>query len=115
MCLPYVGKLFGGGHRRRNSAIESPRSSLAPTPQPSNVTIQTTNNANANTNTAIAALKKDSIVLVNAASVKDATGTTVAQAASSQVRQATVRDSKPTSWLEFLGINRGKKGSADSL
>ncbi|KAH8398031.1 hypothetical protein KR222_010553 [Zaprionus bogoriensis] len=138
MCMPYLGKLFGGGQRRRNRSSTTPRPSLAPTPQQSNATIQTANNAN------LSVARRDSIDPVNlsyatgagrtgTASVQGTTGGSVRSnqtAASGQQQQqqqqqgnanapapsgGTGTGQRPTSWWDYFGMNRNKKGSIDSL
>lgn len=118
MCMPYLGKIFSGGHRRRNRSATSPRPSLAPTPQQSIATVQTTNNINNNqsvgkqsvehsvgqtfSRTSKAAAEAHSTAT---GSVQNATGIDLSQ---SQPR-------RPTSWWDYFGMNKNKKGSIDSL
>ncbi|XP_030566116.1 uncharacterized protein LOC115766356 [Drosophila novamexicana] len=120
MCMPYLGKLFSSGQRRRTSATGTPRPSLAPTPQQSNATIQTTNV------NSVRASKKESGMPVKAshntaaaASLKESSASTAAQAAGTAVAQAPAAaaagPAKPTSWWEYLGMNKNKKGSINSL
>ncbi|XP_064537153.1 uncharacterized protein LOC135427549 [Drosophila montana] len=120
MCMPYLGKLFSSGQRRRNSATGTPRPSLAPTPQQSSATIQTSNV------NSVRASKKESTVPVKAsnnaaaaAGLKETPATTAAQAAGTAVAQAPAAaasgSARPTTWWEYLGMNKNKKGSIDSL
>ncbi|XP_060662211.1 uncharacterized protein LOC132795489 [Drosophila nasuta] len=123
MCMPYLGKLFGGGDRRRNNAIATPRSSLAPTPQQSNASIQTTNINNNNTNNmTMAVVKKDSVAPMDIAVADNVHGSmrsnlSPVQAAGPAPSAATsdVVDSeaRPSSWLEYFGYNRKKKGDVN--
>lgn len=121
--MPYLGKLFSGGQRRRNNATETPRPSLAPTPQQSNATIQTTNTAN------LSVAQKNSISPVDVgysgllsdvpgnvqngsigsepAPIELATPTTSLTGAGTAVP-------RPTSWWEFFGIHRSKKSVVGS-
>ncbi|XP_034486958.1 uncharacterized protein LOC117791340 [Drosophila innubila] len=123
MCMPYLGKLFSGGQRRRNNATETPRPSLAPTPQQSNATIQTTNTGNMTVG------QKNSLSPVDVgysgllsdvpgsvpngsigsepAPIEVATPTTSLAGAGTDVP-------RPTSWWEFFGIHRAKKANVGS-
>lgn len=126
--MPYLGKIFSGGHRRRNRSTTTPRPSLAPTPQQSNATIQTTNPnqtqavamrdsidpVNVNFSQPVAALARN---LTNG-SIQDGTGSVKSQQATISnpeqgARVGTVP--RPTSWWDYFGMNRNKKGSIDSL
>ncbi|KAL7743390.1 hypothetical protein ACLKA6_008362 [Drosophila palustris] len=122
MCMPFLGKLFSGGQRRRNNATATPRPSLAPTPQQSNATIHTTNTGNNMT-----VVQKNSILPVNvgySGLVSDMSGsvqngsigsdTAAIQAATPTTSLAATGTQRPTSWWEFFGIHRSKKNSADS-
>lgn len=125
--MPYLGKIFGGGHRRRNRSTPTPRPSLAPTPLQSNATIKTTN---PNPTQTVVVLR-DSIEPVNVnfsqpalartlttGSIQDGTGSVRSQQATISnpeqgARVGTV--TRPTSWWDYFGMNRNKKGSIDSL
>ncbi|EDW06756.1 uncharacterized protein LOC6583774 [Drosophila mojavensis] len=125
MCMPYLGKLFGGDRRRRNHGSES----LAPTPQQSSATIQTSAVTNIGTgnkesvsrvkpvaNTA-AQRSRSAVALKREASKAAAANASVSQAAPDSAAAPAAAGSapKPTSWWEYFGMNRNKKGSIDSL
>ncbi|XP_062139080.1 uncharacterized protein LOC133847840 [Drosophila sulfurigaster albostrigata] len=121
MCMPYLGKLFGGGRgdRRRNNAIATPRSSLAPTPQQSNASIQTNINHNNNNNMTAAVVKKDSVAPMDIAVADNVHGSmrsnvSPVQAAGPAPTAATSdvvdTEARPSTWLEYFGYNRNKKG-----
>lgn len=118
MCMPYLGKIFSGGHRRRNRSTTSPRPSLAPTPQQSIATVQTTNNMN---NSQIGGkeslnhsvdLKYSTTSKAAAEAHSTATGS-VQNATGIDLTQSQPR--RPTSWWDYFGMNKNKKGSIDSL
>ncbi|KAH8386552.1 hypothetical protein KR093_001201 [Drosophila rubida] len=129
MCMPYLGKLFSGGHRRRNNGIGTPRHSLAPTPQQSNATIQTTNVNNTTMVVALPAANRDAAPplsvsyrggsVVNdlgSGSVQNTSGSVRSKAAPVQAATSEAVDDqpRPSSWWEFFGINRSKKGNANA-
>ncbi|XP_034104016.1 uncharacterized protein LOC117567860 [Drosophila albomicans] len=122
MCMPYLGKLFGGGDRRRNNAIATPRGSLAPTPQQSNASIQTTNINNNNNNTTMAVVKKDSVAPMDIAVADNVHGSmrsnlspvqAAGPAPSAATSDAVDSEARPSSWLEYFGYNRKKKGDVN--
>ncbi|TDG40393.1 hypothetical protein AWZ03_013194 [Drosophila navojoa] len=125
MCMPYLGKLFGGDRRRRSHGRES----MAPTPQQSSATIQTTTTTNIGTgnkesvsrvkpvaNTA-AQRSRSAVGLKREASKATAANASVSQVApeSAAAPPEAASTSRPTSWWEYFGMNRNKKGSIDSL
>lgn len=119
--MPYLGKLFGGGQRRRNNISATPRPSLAPTPQQSNATIP------ASTTAGMAVVPKNSISPVdvgygglvsnvNGTLQNDSTGVHAVpiQVATPTTSIAVAGAPRATSWWEFFGIHRTKKVTVSS-
>ncbi|XP_032308097.1 uncharacterized protein LOC116655106 [Drosophila ananassae] len=144
MCMPYLSKLFGGNNRAQRRAQDggiTPRPSLANINQVSVDTMRTAKSAvsRKSTRAALREAENNRIVAIemqgggttSSARSAGAAATTVAAtasstgaasggganatAATSTAGGAGGRSGQRTSWWEYLGMNKNKKASIESL
>ncbi|KAH8336146.1 hypothetical protein KR074_004224 [Drosophila pseudoananassae] len=139
MCMPYLSKVFGGNHRHQRRAQDggiTPRPSLANMNQVSVDTMRTAKSAVSRKSTRAALREAENnrtvametqgggttsstarnvtvaeVAATAAAGASSGGGANAAAASSS----AGGRSGTRTSWWEYLGINRNKKASKESL
>ncbi|XP_017106497.2 uncharacterized protein [Drosophila bipectinata] len=136
MCMPYLSKVFGGNHRHHRRAQDggiTPRPSLANMNQVSVDTMRTAKSA-VSRKSARAALREaennrtvtmeaqaggttPSTARNVAATAVAATAAAGASAGGAEAASSSAggRSGTRTSWWEYLGINRNKKASKESL
>ncbi|KAH8344578.1 hypothetical protein KR067_000242 [Drosophila pandora] len=143
MCMPYLSKLFGGNNRAQRRAQDggiTPRPSLANINQVSVDTMRTAKSAvsRKSTRAALREAENNRIVAIEmqgggttssarsagaaatVAAAASSTGATSggganATAATSTAGGAGGRSGQRTSWWEYLGMNKNKKASIESL
>ncbi|KAH8276742.1 hypothetical protein KR044_002712 [Drosophila immigrans] len=118
MCMPFLGKLFGGGHRRRSNVVPTPRPSLAPTPRQSNATLEmiSTSNNLGGANNAVAPMDASQSSGSVITDLTPSMGSTIPIQAATPAATSDAVDGRPraSSWWDFLGFNRNRRGNANA-
>ncbi|XP_016982638.1 uncharacterized protein LOC108047093 [Drosophila rhopaloa] len=122
MCMPYLNKLFGGGNRRerrnQNGGI-TPLPSLANVNQLSVDTVRTAKSGKSGKSGKSASRRSTNANQSSESSLESNAGQSMAvrnTSASAAPSVAPVEESRThRSWWGYLGMNRNKKPSIDSL